>query len=58
MTLRNAPPEGRDGIDIELISVSEKQKYFCGGDFTWQPRRGELICPSGSEHPALPRISA
>ena len=33
VTMRNAPPEGGGmGLDIHLICISEKQKYFwCGG---------------------------
>ena len=34
VTLRNAPPKGRDGTDIAVIWVSEKQKYFCKRGWT------------------------
>jgi hypothetical protein len=34
MTMANAPLAGRDGCTVELIWVSEKQKYFCKRGWT------------------------
>jgi hypothetical protein len=34
--MANAPLSGRDGKSLRLICISEKQKYFCRGDWTGQ----------------------
>jgi len=36
VTMANAPLSGRDGKAHKLICISEKQKYFCRGDWTGQ----------------------
>jgi hypothetical protein len=41
---------GRAGESYSPISISEKQKYFCNGDWTSCSSKAtgyELICPSG-----------
>src|SRR6202790_5027827 len=43
---------GRDSESYSLISISEKQKYFCQRGWTGhnsKASRGEVICPSGSQ---------
>src|SRR4030081_1043104 len=50
MTLRNAPPSGTGWQIIQLIFISEKQKYFCQRGWTRHNQAahgGEVICPSG-----------
>jgi hypothetical protein len=34
--MANAPLPGRDGKSYKLICISEKQNYFCQGDWTGQ----------------------
>jgi hypothetical protein len=34
--MANAPLSERDGKSLRLICISEKQKNFCRGDWTWQ----------------------
>jgi hypothetical protein len=36
VTIANRPSVGRDGESYSLISISEKQKYFCKWDWTAQ----------------------
>src|SRR6266446_7233775 len=45
--VRNAPLLGQDALDMHLIWVRPKQKYFCKGGWTGHFGKHEVICPSG-----------
>ncbi len=45
--VRNAPLWDRTVIDIEVIWVRRKQKYFCKRGWTSHFGKHEVICPSG-----------
>src|SRR6266478_5415775 len=53
MTLRNAPLRGRDVLDMHLIWVGRKQKYFCKRGLT-RLRKIRSDLPVGQNQPTCP----
>ena len=47
VTIAKRPLSGRDGLDMHLIWVRRKQKYFCQRGWTGKQAKHEVICPSG-----------
>ncbi len=60
--VRNAPLWDRTVIDIEVIWVRRKLKYFCKRGWTSHFGKHEVICPSGKisspMEPTVPRMRA